>query len=184
MTRLAAVLTALALLVLGAASAQAHPDHDEGRGHDRGRSDDRGRFDDDRADHRGRSGDRHRGRGRRGGCRERRVGVVVRGNYADDRNDSEDDGTYDGDLRVDVVGSNRHARRSGVGSGTETFRLDDTRVIFVGYDGGDGFADVDDEDRVVLIGRIGVRRRACGNGGGRHDDADEARIRKVVVVDR
>ena len=112
-------------------------------------------------------------------CKVHRAGWVVRGTVDAQSLAANADGTYSGDVTVDIVRTNKHARGE---TGTKTYTLTNVRAAFEGSDtSGDGSVDLSDVaagDRVALIGKVTRVHKRCDQSG-----AGDVTIRRVVFDD-
>jgi hypothetical protein len=117
----------------------------------------------------------HHANGQRSGagshkCRPHRVGWVVRGTVVSQALTRNDDGSYSGDVVVQVRRANRHARGEAAQPQPKTYTLDHAKARFRVSDQApaDGTVDQTDVvagDRVQLAGKVTKLRKRCDHTG-------------------
>jgi hypothetical protein len=116
----------------------------------------------------GHSGNQHGAKSHK--CRAHRVGFVVRGTVVSQTLARNDDGTYSGDVVVQVTRANHHARAQSGDPQPHTYTLDHAKARFHVSDqqAADGTVDQSDVvagDRVELAGKVTKLHKRCDQTG-------------------
>ena len=100
-------------------------------------------------------------------CKPHKVGYVASGTLVSQALTKNSDGTYSGDVTVEVKHANHHAK--GDNKSTKTYKVENVHVTFgladTNNDGSVGLDDLAKGDRVMLLGRITVLAKHCSNTG-------------------
>lgn len=99
-------------------------------------------------------------------CMPHKVGYVASGTLLSEKLEKNSDGTYSGELEVEVTHTNHHAAAD---KGKVTYTLTKARVTFgladTNKDGSVGLDDLTKGDRTHVIGKITALARKCAQGG-------------------
>lgn len=103
-------------------------------------------------------------------CKPHKVGFVVGGTVVSQTLTQNDDGTYSGDVVVQVKRTNHHARAQSGDPQPRTYTLDHAKARFGVSDQepADGTVDQSDVvagDRVQLVGKVTTLRKRCDQSG-------------------
>lgn len=112
-------------------------------------------------------------------CMAHKVGYVASGTLASQTLTKNEDGTYSGELEVEVTHTNHHA--SADKGKTVKYTVSKVRLVLgvedVNKDGSVGLDDVAKGDRVHVIGKITTLAKKCNQG----EFKAETTVRQVVV---
>jgi hypothetical protein len=120
--------------------------------------------------HRSDKGTEHSGGSHKGShkCTAHKVGYVVSGVLVSDKLEKNADGTYSGELTLEVKQANHHARKDLKEEKTRTYKEKELEKVHVTFgladtnnDGSVGLDDVQKGDRVMVIGKITTLAKKC-----------------------
>jgi hypothetical protein len=98
-------------------------------------------------------------------CKPHKVGYVASGTLVSQTLTKNADGSYSGEVTVEVTHTNHHAK--GDNKSTKTYKVENVHVTFgladTNNDGSVGLDDLTKGDRVTLLGRITVLAKHCSN---------------------
>jgi len=104
--------------------------------------------------------------GRSHKCKPHKVGYVASGTLVSQALTKNADGSYSGEVTVEVKHTNHHAKAD---KGTKAYKLENVDVTFgladTNSDGSVGLDDLKAGDRVRLLGRITVLAKKCNQTG-------------------
>jgi hypothetical protein len=100
-------------------------------------------------------------------CKPHKVGYVASGTLVTQTLKKNTDGTYNGEVEVEVKHTNHHAKEDN--NTTKKYKVENVHVTFgladTNSDGSVGLDDLTKGDRVKLIGRITVLAKKCSQTG-------------------
>jgi hypothetical protein len=100
-------------------------------------------------------------------CKPHKVGYVASGTLVSQTLTKNADGTYSGEVTVEVTHVNRHAK--GENKSTKTYKVENVHVTFgladTNTDGSTGLDDLAKGDRVKLLGHITALAKHCSHTG-------------------